>query len=211
MVKLFVEGGGLQNWSLNAECRKGFRQFLEKAGLGGHMPQIVASGARQVAYEDFCTAIANNEAALLLVDSEAPIAANDQPPNVKDWQPWRHLANVADDKWKKPKGATNEHCHLMVECMENWFLADREALIAFFGQGFLVAKLPHAAILVEEVSKGQVISALGAASRKCKTKDPYDKGKHSFDLLGRIDPSKVVAASPWAKRFVDETKRQMGC
>ena len=44
------------------------------------------------------------------------------------------------------------------------------------------------------------------ATRKCKTKEHYLKGKHSFVLLGRIDPSKVIAASPHAKRLLDALK-----
>ena len=64
---------------------------------------------------------------------------------------------------------------------------------------------------IETVEKAQLYQALSAATSACKTKAPYGKGEHSFKLLASIDPSKVVAAAPWAKRFVDETKRQMGC
>ena len=32
-------------------------------------------------------------------------------------------------------GATDEQAHLMVQCMEAWFLADRETLAAVFGRG----------------------------------------------------------------------------
>ena len=66
MVKLYVEGGG-DSKVLQSECRRGFREFLEKAGLSGKMPSISACGGRRSAYEDYCTAIKNGEAAVLLV------------------------------------------------------------------------------------------------------------------------------------------------
>ena len=43
---LYVEGGG-NGKALRVECRKGFAQFLAKAGLKGRMPRIRASGSRQ--------------------------------------------------------------------------------------------------------------------------------------------------------------------
>ena len=42
-----------------------------------------------------------------------------------------------------------------------------------------------------------------------KTGSPYEKSEHSFVILSRIDPEKVIAASPWAKRFIDELKSKM--
>ena len=175
------------------------------------MPRIVPSGGRSLAFNDFCTAIANGETAMLLVDSEGPVAAHAQAINPVAFDPWLHLAHRVGDGWAKPVNAGNEHCHLMVQCMETWFIADRDTLSSFFGQGFNLNALPHSANPVEDVEKGDVYAALAAATKNCRTKDPYGKGEHSFKLLSLVDPLKVVAASPWAKRFVEETKRQMGC
>lgn len=210
MVKLFVEGGG-DGKSLRTECRQAISEFLKKAGLAGCLARTVASGGRRQAYEDFCTAIASGEPALLLVDSEGPVAAEHQTGEAGAWQPWSHLAKRIGDGWAKPDGALDEHCHLMVECMESWFLADRATLKAFFDPGFRDNALPAAGNAIESVGKVQLYQALSAATSNCKTKAQYGKGAHSFKLLGSIDPAKVVAASPWAKRFVDEAKRQMGC
>lgn len=204
-MKLYVEGGGDTNL-LKTACRHGFSEFLKKAGLGDHMPRIVACGSRQNAYDDFCTALCSGKPAMLLVDSEAPVAAT-QPP----WQPWVHLLNRPGDKWAQPDKANNDHCHLMVQCMEAWFLADRQTLQTFFGQGFNVNALPAAANPIEGVAKQDVYQSLTGATSNCKTKAPYGKGEHSFKLLALIDPAKVTAASGWAKRFVDEMKKQMGC
>ncbi len=210
MVKVFVEGGG-DGKALRTECRHAISEFLRKAGLAECMPRTVASGSRQQAYEDFCTAIRVGETALLLVDSEGPVAPEHQDGNPSAWLPWSHLAVRQGDGWAMPAGASQLHCHLMVECMENWFLADRQALQSFFDPGFRANALPAAGRPIESVGKVQLYQALAAATSDCKTKAAYGKGEHSFKLLAGINPTTVIAASPWAKRFVDETKRRMGC
>ena len=86
-MKLYVEGGGDANL-LKTACRKGFSEFLKKAGLAGKLPRIVACGSRRNAYDSFCTAVGRGERALLLVDSEE--AVNSAPPH----QPWQHLASA---------------------------------------------------------------------------------------------------------------------
>ncbi len=89
----------------------------------------------------------------------------------------------------------------MVVCMESWFLADKDVLSSFFGQGFNSSALPQNAN-IEAVSKNDVFAGLQKASSKCKTKAPYGKGEHSFKILRLISPTVVREASPWAKRFL---------
>lgn len=215
MVKLYVEGGG-DAAALKTACREGFSSFLVKAGLKGHMPRIVACGGREDAFDSFCTALKNGEPALLLVDSEAPVAAASQPGKITEkvdrdsWLPWQHLLQRKGDEWEKPTGADDLQCHLMTQCMESWLLADRETLKAFFGQGFKENQLPAAANPVESVAKAHIYQSLAKATADCKTKAQYGKGEHSFKLLALIDPAKVMDASPWAKRFVEAMKTKMG-
>jgi hypothetical protein len=180
-VTLFVEGGGNDNQALQTECRRGFRTLLERATLKGRMSKIVACGSRGEAYDSFCTALAAagpNDFPMLLVDSEAPVTQ----------QPWDHLK--AHDGWAKPAGATDDHVHLMVPCMENWLRSDPAALAQYYGQGFKPKKLP-ANPQPESVGKTALYAALKAATRDTKTKGEYDKGGHSFELLARIDPAKL--------------------
>ena len=200
-IRLYVEGGG-DSKLLRSECRKGFREFIEKAAPTKRKPRITASGGRKQAYDDFCTAHSNakrGETVLLLVDSEAPVDSA---------SPWEHLSARPGDKWLRPNGASDEQCHLMVQCMETWFLADLAALRHFFGQGFHENALP-ANPSVESIPKNDVLSSLQKATRQCKTKGPYGKGTHSFQLLATIDPTEVTAASLWAQRFV-ETLNHLG-
>lgn len=214
VMKLFVEGGGDAK-TLRTACREGFTEFLKKAGLLGYMPRVVPCGSRKNAYDDYCIALRNGEAAMLLVDSEDSVAPAllvvNKDDSVKTAQPWVHLQNRTGDKWMKPINANDVHCHLMVQCMEAWFLADRQMLQTFFGQGFNVNALPSTGNPIEEVAKSKIYQSLDDATKNCKTKAPYGKGEHSFKLLALIDPSKVTTSSRWAKRFVDEMKQQMGC
>ena len=104
----------------------------------------------------------------------------------------------------------NSQCHLMVQCMESWFLADRETLKLFFGQGFKENQLPALANSIEKIAKTQIYQCLANATSECKTKAKYGKGEHSFKLLSIINPVKVMNASPWAKRLIDDLKKRMG-
>ncbi|MEW6500158.1 MAG: DUF4276 family protein [Thermodesulfobacteriota bacterium] len=209
MVKLYVEGGG-DTAALKAICREGFAKFLRKAGLQGHMPRIVACGSRYNAYSSFCTAVTMGEQAFLLVDSEAPVEALFQEGAFDNWRPWQHLAQRPGDQWQKPEDADESRCHLMTQCMESWFLADRETLRSFFGHGFKENQLPDDAIAVESVAKQEVYDSLVKATKNCKSKARYSKGEHSFKLLALLVPSKVTAASPWAKRFIETMQNHLG-
>ena len=89
-LKIYVEGGGNSNL-LRTACRRGVSEFLNKAGLAGRMPRIVACGGRRDAYDAFCTAWAKGEPALLLVDSEAPVGTTCRRGKPDQWDPWLHL------------------------------------------------------------------------------------------------------------------------
>lgn len=191
---------------LKTACRAGFSTFITKAGITKR-PRIVACGGRQDAYDSFCIAVKNGEEAVLLVDSEDAVSQQHQSGQAHGWLPWGHLS--VRDKWSKPGGSKDTDCHMMVQVMESWFLADQNALQTFFNQGFKPLALPAAANPIEGIPKATVYGALHAATKHCKTKAAYDKGEHSFKLLAIIDPATVIAASPWAARFVDELKKKM--
>jgi hypothetical protein len=190
-VKVYVEGGG-DGQALQTRCRRGFSLFFERAGLRGRMPAIVACGSRIDAYDSFCTAVRRagpDDFPLLLVDSEAEVHLD----------PWEHLNDR--DHWQQPPDSTEEQAQLMVQCMEAWFLADREHLAKFFGHGFTERPLP-ANQAVEQIAKRTVFQALKMATRNSKTKGKYGKGEHSFEILAGLDPVKVRAASPHAERLL---------
>ena len=189
-VTLYVEGGG-DRASLRANCRKAFRSFVRRAGAEGRMPKIIASGSRNEAYDDFKAAHAQGiVTAMLLVDAEEEVTVSGA---------WEHLRSR--DNWRRPPGASNDQCHLMVQFMESWFLADREALASFYQQRFRPQSLPGNPRQVEQISKRDVENGLERATRDT-SRGRYHKGRHSFEILASLDPAKVTAAYPHAKRFI---------
>lgn len=198
-VFVYMEGGGDSD-ALKVELRQGMATWLGKyPALRGKLPRVVACGGREQAFDQFKTALAQGKNALLLVDSEACVDLSHQALPEERWLPWSHLKQQAG--WTQPDAAGQQDAHLMVVCMESWFLAEPQVLATFFGAGFRELQLPHAGI--EQQAKERVYQALKQAS-KHSAKGEYGKGSHSFKLLGLLDPVKVAAASPWAKRFLDE-------
>lgn len=190
-MKLYVEGGG-ESAALHGVCREGFRKFLLSAGLAGRMPRIVACGSRDAAYQDFRTAMKDrppDELPLLVVDSESAVA--------RGVSPWQHLRQR--DSWRRPPGSHDNQAFLMVQRMESWFLADREALAQFFGAGFKQAVIPAWPDL-EAVERQRVYEVLAKATADCRRR--YAKGKVSFELLAVVRAGRVEAASPHAARLI---------
>lgn len=201
---MYIEGGG-DTAQLKARCRKAFSKFFNNLGLKGKLPKVVACGSRRDAYESFTTAIKNNTNALLLVDSEAAIKTHhDLPANA---EPWQHLKEREGDAWEKPETATNDHCHLMTQCMESWLLADTTALKKYFGSNFKENQLPSIQQGLENINKKALFTTLKTATQPT-TKGEYSKGSHSFSLLEIINAEEVVKQSPWAARLKNELHKR---
>ncbi|ADO68523.1 DUF4276 family protein [Stigmatella aurantiaca] len=190
-VRIYVEGGGTTG-ALKSECRRGFAEFFKKFLPVGKQPKVIACGSRNEALDDFRTALrkSRGDYIVLLVDAEAPVGSAQEV--------WSHLEQR--DGWTPPDGATEDNTHLMVQCMESWFLADVPALSAYFGKGFQASALPKNPH-IEAVSKQDVLKGLENATRQAQTKGIYSKGGHSFAILALIDPVKVRHVSPHAERL----------
>ena len=158
------------------------------------MPRISACGGRQQAYDDFCNAlnrVVNDRFVVLLVDSEGPVTESSGP--------WAHLKRR--DNWDKPTSATDDNAHLMVQCMESWFLADKDALLQYFGSGFNRNALPRRTN-IEDIPKHDLHEGLKNATRQCARKGAYHKGRHSFAILAELNPELLTEVSPYAKRLI---------
>lgn len=185
--KLIVEGGG-EGKSSRIDCRRGFKKFLEHAGLTGPLT-IDAGGTRGNAFRTFSKQVSES---MLLVDSEDPV-----DPEHRD-DPWLHLKKR--DGWDRPAGATNDQCQLMVQLLEAWFLADPEALAGYFRKGFKRDKLGKTTD-IESVSKADVYERLKRATKET-LKGNYDKGRDTAEIMERLDPAKVRARSHFADRLL---------
>lgn len=207
MVEVYVEGGspGLHY----KELRRALSAFFKSAGVKARL-RIVPCGGRDKTINDYKKAVGDGTAAWLLVDSESPVheSCRASSNDVESWLPWRHLASPEGGGWNKPKNVEEIHCHLMVQNMEYWLVADPEALEEHYKKrGFQKSALSKAKN-IEDVDQGSLMNGLEKATRGTKT-GVYDKGRDSYDLLGSIDPDKVAARSPWASRLVEIAKKKM--
>ena len=189
-VRIFIEGGGTASDGVFTE---GWRKFFVAAGLLGQMPRVVRGEGREQTFDKFKTALQRrrpDELPILLVDSEGPVAAGHSA--------WQHLRH--QDNWEQPQGAADDSTYLMVQVMETWFLADREALRGFFGPQLNENHFREWPDL-EEVHKDSALNALERATSNCQK--PYRKGKVSFELLGQIEPQRVAEACPHASQLLN--------
>lgn len=197
-ITIFVEGGG-DTRNQQSACRKGFREFFDKLDIKASIT-IIACGNGKNTYDDFCIGFKKtkiDEYCLLLVDSEAPLTNTNK---------WQHFSSYIDAKSIKPNNAKEENLHFMVECMEAWFMADKQTLANYYGKYFNLNVLPKTTD-IEKIAKQDLIDGLDNASRKT-TKGKYSKSKreHSFELLSRINATDVVKNSPRAETLCNILK-----
>lgn len=197
-LKIFVEGGG--EGQDRRFFRQGFSEFLAELSQIARNRNIrwsvIAAGAE--ALRDFQISCRNYPDAfsVLLVDAESAVAR----------PPVEHLRTVRYPK-SDTSALTETNCHLMVQLMEAWFLADHDALAGYYGDGFSRNALP-ANPNVEKVSKGDVEDGLKTATQNT-SKGRYHKMRHAPELLKRIDPGKVRGAAPNCHRLFETLKSKL--
>jgi hypothetical protein len=185
---VYLEGGGsgAQSKDVDIRCREGFRRLLENCGFEGRMPRLVACGGRNAAFESFTTALticSVDDFVALWIDSEDPLANLEAA--------WKHLQ--ARDQWAQPAGATDEQVLFMTTCMETWLVADRAALKTHFKDGLRDSALPPL-VQLEDRHRHDVQDKLTHATRNCS--NPYEKGKRSFEVLGKLSPAVLAQHLP---------------
>lgn len=199
-IRIYCEGGG-DGPNTKDPFREGMRKFLNELYEIAREKRIrfnlIICGGRATAYENFKTArqIHPQAVNILLVDAEAPVTET----------PWEHLKQR--DNWDD-LGCKDEQCHLMVQVMEAWFMADPNALKTFYGQGFKANALPKNAD-VEKISKDTLAKSLKKAIRDTN-KPEYHKIQHGAKLLGLIAPMKVRQKSRHCDRIFTTLSALMG-
>lgn len=197
-IKLYVEGGG-KGTSKNATIRmqQGFDSFFKELKDAARDKKIsfriIPSSNTQTAYDDFMLSVRTSPESfnMLLIDSDEAVGADE---SARDFLQKKHK------KWNLQK-INDEQCHLMVQIMESWFIADIDALKKFYGQNFKESAIPRNKN-VEAIEKEIVEKALKAATAKTQ-KEEYHKIKHGGKLLEIINPIKVRAAASRCKRLFE--------
>jgi hypothetical protein len=194
-----MEGGA--DRESRAKLRRGMTIFLrelpEYAKTRGIQLRLrpVPCGSGYSALEEFRRAnSARDEVCnVLLVDSEGPVVRE---------APWQHLKRRGK-KWQT-SGTDDNSCHLMVQMMEAWFVADPEALEGYYRQGFRKSALP-ATDDVERLPKAQIKLAMKAATRDTG-KRCYDKTRDAPQILEKIRPGEVKKRARHCARLFDAVK-----
>ncbi|HEX4959528.1 MAG TPA: DUF4276 family protein [Thermoanaerobaculia bacterium] len=182
-IRIYVEGGGRGRTS-RSSIRDGLSDFfspLIRLARDRRIAwKVIPSGSRTDTFASFALALSEHPQAfnVLLVDSECGVTL----------PRWEHLRR--QDGWYVPD-LNEDHCHLMVQTIEAWLIADPEALVGFYGQGFLQGALPSRQD-VEAIAKDDLMRALDRATVRTQ-KGRYHKISHCADLLGRLDPERVRA------------------
>ncbi|MEE8386170.1 MAG: DUF4276 family protein, partial [Dehalococcoidia bacterium] len=111
--------------------------------------------------------------------------------------------------WKQPQDTNDDQAQLMVQCMETWCLADRDALKRFFRDGLQESVLvPHDNL--EQRSKADVQQALERATRECGRDRSYRKGRRSFQLIAELDPRTLKSRLPHFARLCEVLDKKLG-
>jgi hypothetical protein len=194
-VWIYVEGGGGKD--SKDHLRQAFGQFLSGPRVAAREQRIrwriVLCGSREQTYRMFQHRLQTQPdpgPVFLLVDADRPVSGT----------PREHLSG-GETRWDL-SFAGDRQCHLMVQVMESWFLADQAALVAFYGREFAAAQLSNRAN-VEEIPKQQVYESLDRATRNTR-KGKYDKADHAPQILKNLDPERVRARAPHCNRLFED-------
>ena len=214
-VVLYVEGAD-KGTAVKA-CRKVFLEFFRKtisdcfSGKLEEVIEIVPCGARAI--EIFGLAINRplpkykGATHILLVDSEVdndPRGFAPETDKVKEFL----MQREGEENRKLIAKSSNNQLFLMVHCMEAWFLADKDALEAFYDKRYFKRNKWAAKPKIEIKTKKEVFDLLYEAT-KDSPKGAYNertKVEHGFSLIERIDPNKVADCSPHFQRLITRLK-----
>ena len=186
-VAIYMEGGG-SGAGTRSVLRQGMDEFLkelkEKVREKSWKWTLVCCGPRDEAHRRFMNERKNTDSAIvvLLVDAEGPVTSDSRT---------KHLA--ARDGWDMEEVEDNA-VHLMVQAMETWLVADRDALAKYYGQDFRRNALPNRQNLEKE-NNADIANALEQATRHTR-KGRYHKIRHASDLLKSTNPHTVRARCP---------------
>lgn len=184
-IVLYIEGGG-DTGSTKGVLREGFARFFKEVFDAARRESIVfrlkCCGSRNKTIKMFSDAMKDRPEAfnVLLLDADHPVSIS-------------RLDHLKTHFKKSIRGLDEKRCHLMVQVMEAWFLADIMALKTYYANDFNTKAFPKAKN-VESIAKDIVLNALKEATRHTQ-KGEYHKINHASALLASIRSSEVRKAS----------------
>lgn len=215
-IRIFFEGGGDRSDD-KRRLKEGLHGFLREPIAMARRNRIhfnlIPCGTRRKAYESFLTALNTHPGAfnVLLVDSEGPVPVtnpNSSNHEEKYQAAWQYLRERPADNWSQLNKDHKKNCHLMVQTMEAWLLADLDGLQRFYGQGFAANSIPKTQN-IESIDKPSLERTLKAATRST-SKGEYHKIDHASKLLKEfILPKKVCDAAGHCRHFFTTLMEKM--
>ncbi len=192
-ILIYIEGDLKQKGNKNAiTLRQGFREFFQEIVKESRTSiKPILCGSRESTVRIFLgeTSFGKESFLMILVDSEGEIGEGETP---------KIFLNKVSDKFDFSE-IDEEQCHLMVQAMESWFLADKDCLAEFYGKDFNSNSLPQNPN-VEKIQKKDILEGLKNATRRTK-KGKYGKGNHSGEILQKIDAQKIRESAPHCERL----------
>lgn len=203
-VRIYIEGDK-KNKTSNISLREGFSVFFdvlrEKARERKIKFDIILCGSSAETFRDFQFGVRShpNSFVTFLIDSDDELDNQDTPKSFlqkqtksKNWE-WR---NVED-----------EQCHLMIQIMESWLIADIETLKNYYGKDFHANSIPKNKN-IEKVPKLDVENSLAKATKDTK-KGVYHKVKHGAELLTKVNKEIIKLKSKHCQLIFDTIKEKI--
>lgn len=185
-IHIYFEGDKLLKPGFNAF----FKEIREQASGAGRRLRLIDGRSGDEACRDFGIALRASVQVwnILLKDSEGLLDAS------------ASAALCREHGWDRVHA---DSIFWMVEMMEAWFHADKDALKKFYGNSFKASALkknPN----VEKIPKKDLETGLRQATRNTPKGDYFDnKTLHGPKLLESIDPELVRAAAPNCQKLFE--------
>lgn len=203
-IVVFIEGDSKQKGKYNSiSLREGFQYFFSTisgiANSKGIKFRPIPCDSKFQTFKDFLNGIKvyKNSFVAFLIDSDG---------EVDDAETAKSFLQKQNENWRFDDVAEDQ-CHLMVQTMESWLIADLESLKNYYGQNFRSNPIPKHADC-EKALKSDIEDGLLRATRDT-TKGAYHKVKHGAELLRRLDVDKVKAKCKYCKRLFDVLEEQI--
>lgn len=194
-VHIYFEGAKSRHvQGRDGNLKEGFRKFFDNLLGDSHfVTKLIPCTDTWTTVKLFCAGVKRDSIKnhgvfqILLIDSDV-LGDNDPFKSVK-----------SHDNWALSKKFKNDHIHFMKECMEAWFLADKQALTRYYGDKFNMKALPST-IDIELISKSEIMSGLYTATQKT-SKGEYHKTKHAPGILKMLSPKSLTDKAAQCKRL----------